>query len=106
MDVAKFTAAGSALLDSLGERLSPATHDLAGGMLSSGEWGLFVDELAAELTQDHTPVSAAERDLLRALLYSFEREESDATTYTMIWNRDHVMGSLNVVGAPVRQQTG
>lgn len=97
MEVAKFKAAGIALLDSLGRRLSAETHDLAGGMLATGEWGLFVDELAAELFQDHTPISATERDLLREVLYTLEREPRDQEDYPMIWNRDEVMASLNVV---------
>lgn len=103
MNVEQFYGTGSSLLDRLDQRLTPTTRELTREFLEVGEWALFVDELAAELTQDHTLIDVVERDLLHELLYTFEREESDATHYKMIWNRDQVMAALNVVSAPRRQ---
>lgn len=99
MDLVRFEAAATALLDSLGDRLSPQTQESVRTMLWGGEEGIVADELASVLVTQRTPIDTAERDLLRELLYFFELEETDARHYPSLWNRDQVMATLNVVEA-------
>jgi hypothetical protein len=101
VDVERFTTAATALLDRLGERLSATDQDWLRGYLWSGEWGLLADELAATLTEEHTPIGVAERDLLHDLLFSFEPEPADAELHPRIHDRDRVLAALNVVEGPV-----
>ncbi len=98
MDVIRFREAATALLDSLGERLSAHDQDWFRSYLSAGEEGLLADELAAALSQDRIPIDAAERDLLSQLLYFFELDETTPVVFRHIHDRDRVMASLNVVG--------
>jgi hypothetical protein len=100
MDVGRFTDVAEVLLDRLDGRLTATDRDTLRGYLWGGEWGLLADELAAALTEDHTPIDATERDLLQELLYSLELDENDedAAHYPALYARDTVMRSLNVVG--------
>ncbi len=99
MDVGRFTATATDLLDRLGERLSATDQDWLRGYLWSGEWGLLADELAATLTEERTAIDVKERDLLRNLLFSFELEPADAELHPRIHDRERVVASLNVVEA-------
>src|SRR5689334_24718929 len=72
VDVRRFSADATAVLDSLGDRLPPGDQDSLRTYLGTGEWGLLADELAAALLEDATPISPTERDLVRELLYAFE----------------------------------
>ncbi|MBA3905996.1 MAG: hypothetical protein H0X35_04830 [Pseudonocardiales bacterium] len=99
MDLVRFEAAASTLLESLGDRLSPETQESVRTLLWGGEEGLVADGLASVLVDHRTPINFTERDLLHELLYVFDLEDSDARYYPSLWNRDQVMASLNVVGA-------
>jgi hypothetical protein len=100
MDLARFAAVAGELLDGLGDRLSRQTRESVRTYLSAGEDGLAVDELAGTLCVRQTPVSSAERDLLRELLDVFPVDEIDAKSYPWLHDHDRVLATLNVVGAP------
>ena len=74
MDVRRFSADATAVLDSLGDRLPADDQDSLRTYLGAGEWGLLADELAAALLEDATPIAAAERDLVRDLLFAFDAD--------------------------------
>ena len=78
MDVRRFSADATAVLDSLGDRLPAEDQDSLRTYLGTGEWGLLADELAAALLEDATPIAAAERDLVRDLLFAFTPTPEDA----------------------------
>lgn len=99
MDLIRFGVAATALLDSLGERLSAHDQDWFRSYLSAGEEGLLADELATALDVDHTPIGAAERELLRELLWSFDLVGLDPKFYPSLCERDRVIAGLNVVDA-------
>ncbi len=102
MDVPRFTDTATALLDRLGDRLPAVDQDWLRGYLWGGEWGLLADELAATLTEDHTPIDPTERELMRELLYSIELDGSaeSARAYPSVYDRDRVLAALNVVSGP------
>ena len=95
MDLIRFGEAATALLDSLGERLSAHDQDWFRSYLSAGEEGLLADELATALDVDHTPIGAAERELL----WSFDLVGLDPKFYPSLCERDRVIAGLNVVDA-------
>jgi hypothetical protein len=97
MDVGRFSATATAVLDSLGDRLSADDQDSLRTYLWAGEWGLLADELAAALLEHRTPIAAGERDLVRDLLLAFEPETDDAERHPSIHDRDRVLAELNVV---------
>ena len=98
MDVERFSAAAVAVLDSLGDRLPPDDRDSLRTYLWAGEWGLLADELAAALLEDGIPIAAAERDLVRDLLFALPPE--GAELHPSIRDRDRVLAALNVVSDP------
>ncbi|HVV21117.1 MAG TPA: hypothetical protein VHF06_16895 [Pseudonocardiaceae bacterium] len=57
------------------------------------EWGELADGIAATLSARKIPVSAHERDVLRALLYSFDLPLPD---FEFVDRRDEVLAELNV----------
>jgi hypothetical protein len=99
MDAKRFEEVATALLDSLGDRLSAHDQDWFRSYLWSGEDGLLADELAAALSQDRVPIDGAERDLLSQLLHYFELDETNPKTFRHIHDRERVVASLNVVDA-------
>jgi hypothetical protein len=101
MDLVRFEAAATELLDSLGDRLSDATRDVVRSMLFGGEEWLAADELAGVLVTDRTPIDERERDLLRELLYSLDLDDydEDARDYPVLYDRERALAALNVVDA-------
>ncbi len=81
------------LLDQLADRLDPETLGIYQRMNFAGEWMLLADNVAATLVKDQIPVSAAEREALRLILYAFNTE---STSYSYVAARDDVMASLVV----------
>ena len=100
MDVERFSADATTVLDSLGDRLTPDDQDSLRTYLLAGEWGLLADELAAALVEDRTPIAAAERDLVRALLFAFAPAPEYAELHPAIHDRERVLAALNVVSDP------
>jgi hypothetical protein len=100
VDVERFSADATAVLDSLGDRLPPDDQDSLRAYLGTGEWGLLADELAAALLEDATPIAAAERDLVRDLLFAFTPTPDDAELHPCIHDRERVLAALNVVSDP------
>jgi hypothetical protein len=99
MDLIRFRKAATALLDSLGERLTAHDQDWFRGYLWAGEEGLLADELATALNVDRTPIASAERELLRELLWSFDLDDMDPEYYPSLCERDRVVAALNIVGS-------
>jgi hypothetical protein len=101
MDLVRFEAAATELLDSLGDRLSDATRDFVRSMLFGGEEWLAADELAGVLVTDRTPIDERERDLLRELLYSLDIDDhdEDARDYPALYDRERALAALNIVDA-------
>jgi hypothetical protein len=99
MDAKRFEEVATALLNSLGDRLSAPDQDWFRSYLWSGEDGLLADELAAALSQDRVPIDAAERDLLSQLLHYFDLEQTSLKKFRNIQERDRVVASLNIVDA-------
>jgi hypothetical protein len=100
VDVDRFSTAATCVLDSLGDRLPADDQDSLRTYLWAGEWGLIADELAAALLEHRTPIAAAERDLVRELLFAFEPQLDDAELYPCIHDRERVLAALNVVSDP------
>lgn len=102
MDVRRFSADATAVLDSLGDRLPPGDQDSLRTYLGTGEWGLLADELAAALLEDATPISPTERDLVRELLYAFDVDghEQEFQRLPAFADRERVLAALNVVSDP------
>ena len=107
MDVRRFSADATAVLDSLGDRLPPGDQDSLRTYLGTGEWGLLADELAAALLEDATPISPTERDLVRELLYAFDVDghEEEFQRLPAFADRERVFAALNVVSDPPAPST-
>jgi hypothetical protein len=84
------------ILDRFGERLPAADFKQLRTFYSVGEWPLLADNLAAALMQDQIPVSSADKEALRRLLYWWQTPPSG---YRYIASRDEVLASLPVVDA-------
>lgn len=102
MDRKRFEDAADRLLDSLGARLFDDARESVRTYLWTGEEGLAADELAGVLSRYQVPVSPTERDLLREVLYAFDLEEGGEapTHYRWLYDRERVLGGLNVVSDP------
>jgi hypothetical protein len=72
MDVYEIAERASALPARFAARVSPDTLESIQLMEEGGEYGELTIELAASLAADHTPVTAAERDELLALLEAMD----------------------------------
>lgn len=72
MDSAELRARTTALLDTLADRLPPDRLADYRGFAFVGEWALLVDNLLAGLHKRRTPITAAERAELGAVLASFD----------------------------------
>jgi hypothetical protein len=102
VDLVRFGAAANELLDSLGERLFADTRESVRSYLWTGEEGLAADELAGVLSHHRVPVSPAERDLLRELLYAFDVDghEEEFRQLPAFADREGVLAALNVLSDP------
>ena len=102
MDTVRFEAAANELLHSLGDRLFDATRESVRTYLWTGEEGLAADELAGVLSHHGVPVSPAERDLLREVLYAFDVDghEDEFRHLPSLSDRARVLAALNVVSDP------
>jgi hypothetical protein len=72
MDEHEIARRASALPDRFADRISPQTLEIIELMDGGGEYGLLTIEVAASLAAHNTPVTAAERDELLALLEAME----------------------------------
>jgi hypothetical protein len=68
MDEHEIARRASTLPDRFADRISPHTLEIIELMNGGGEYGELTIELAASLAAHNTPVTAAERDELLALL--------------------------------------
>jgi hypothetical protein len=68
MDEYEIAQQASSLPRRFADRIPPDTLEIIELMEGGGEYGELTIELAASLAAHHVPVSAAERDELRALL--------------------------------------
>ena len=68
MDDKEIARRASSLPRRFADRVPPQTLEIMQLMDGGGEYGELTIELAASLAAHHTPVTAAERDELRALL--------------------------------------
>jgi len=102
VDLVRFGAAASELLDSLGDRLFADTRESVRSYLWTGEEGLAADELAGVLSHHRVPVSPAERDLLREVLCAFDVDghEDEFRHLPSLSDRERVLAALNVVSDP------
>lgn len=100
MDLVRFEAAADELLARLGDRLFAETRESARTYLWAGEWALAADEIAGVLSHHRVPVSPAERELLRELLYAFDVDDEAFAPYPALADRERVLTSLNVVSGP------
>ena len=81
----------TALLDSLADRLPADRLAQYREYAFVGEWGELVDALAATLVRREVPVTAAEKETLREVLFSFDLPFPG---YSFIEKRDEVLLSL------------
>ena len=68
MDEAEIARRASSLPGRFADRIPARTREIIELMDGGGEYGEMTIELAASLAANHTPVTAAERDELLALL--------------------------------------
>jgi hypothetical protein len=83
----------TALLDRLGDRLPHDQRDQLRRFNSVGEWPELASNLAAILVRRKIPVSAAEQEALREILYAFNPPVSG---YPELNNPDEVLASLTL----------
>jgi hypothetical protein len=72
MDEHEIARRASTLPDRFADRISPHTLEIIELMNGGGEYGELTIELAASLAAHNTPVTAAERDELLALLEAMD----------------------------------
>jgi hypothetical protein len=72
MDEYEIARRASGLPERFADRIPPDTLEIIELMDEGGEYGELTIELAASLAAHHTPVTAAERDELLALLEAME----------------------------------
>jgi hypothetical protein len=72
MDEHEIARRASTLPDRFADRISPQTSEIIQLMEGGGEYGELTIELAASLAAHNTPVTAAERDELLALLEAMD----------------------------------
>jgi hypothetical protein len=72
MDEHEIARRASSLPERFADRLPPETLEIIELMDGGGEYGELTIELAASLAAHHTPVTAAERDELLALLVAMD----------------------------------
>jgi hypothetical protein len=72
MDENEIARRASSLPGMFGDRIPPRTLEIIKLMDGGGEYGELTVELAAALAAHHTPVTAAERDELLALLRAMD----------------------------------
>jgi hypothetical protein len=72
MDESEIARLASSLPQRFGDRIPPHTLETIELMNGGGEYGELTNELAASLAAHHTPVTAEERDELRALLEAMD----------------------------------
>lgn len=89
-----FREGSGELLAHLAGRLPPEALEKARMYHFAGEWPSLVNGLAYQLVHHQIPVTAAEQEVLRDLLNTFERPHP---RYRYITNRDDVLASLNVL---------
>jgi hypothetical protein len=72
MDEHEIALKASSLTERFADRVPPTTRESISLMDGGGEYGELMSELVASLAVHHTPVTAAERDELLALLEAME----------------------------------
>ena len=72
MDLHEITRRASSLPQQFADRVPPQTRESIELMNEGGEYGELTIELAASLAAHQVPVTAAERDELRALLEAMD----------------------------------